>query len=130
MQHSVAQFDQLDKDSKSSIIELCIRATGQHLTRVSDSSQVGAMVVAAQSIKADGQHNIQWESMIIARAKLLKDVKNHGTARLRACDSVSLTTVLAASALVFFFFFFFFVLGIFVPVRHASQCSVVGLTQK
>ena len=57
MQHSVAQFDQLDKDSKSSIIELCIRAIGQHLTRVSDSSQVGAMVVAAQSIKADGQHN-------------------------------------------------------------------------
>ena len=127
MQHSVAQFDQLDKDSKSSIIELCIRAIGQHLTRVSDSSQVGAMVVAAQSIKADGQH-IQWESMIIARAKLLKDVKNHGTARLRACDSVSLTTVLAASALVVFCFFF--VLGIFVPVRHASQCSVVGLTQK
>ena len=128
MRHSVAQFDQLDKESKSSIIELCIRAIGQHLTRVSDSSQVGAMVVAAQSIKADGQH-ILWESMIIARAKLLKDVKNHGTARLRACDSVSLTTVLAASALVVFFFVFF-VLGIFVPVRHASQCSVVGLTQK
>ena len=43
LQHSVAQ---LDKDSKSSIMELCIRAIGQHLTRVSDSSQVGAIVVA------------------------------------------------------------------------------------
>ena len=60
--------------------------------------------------------------MITARAELLKDVKNHGMARLRACESHNL----AASALVVFFF----VLGIFVPVRHASQCSVVGLTQK
>ena len=58
MQHSVAQFDQLDKDSKSSIIELCIRAIGQHLTRVSDSSQVGAMVVAAQSIKAESAYSV------------------------------------------------------------------------
>ena len=59
--------------------------------------------------------------MITARAELLKDVKNHGMARLRACESHNL----AASALVVFF-----VLGILVPVRHASQCSVVGLTEK
>ena len=88
MQHSVAQFDQLDKDSKSSIMELCIRAIEQHLTRVSDSSQVGAMV---ESIKAESAYSVG-DGMITARAKLLKDVKNHGMARLRACDSVSLTT--------------------------------------
>ena len=91
MQHSVAQFDQLDKDSKSSIMELCIRAIGQHLTRVSDLSQVGATVVAAQSIKAESAYSVG-DGMITARAKLLKDVKNRGMARLRACDSVSLTT--------------------------------------
>ena len=58
--------------------------------------------------------------MITARAKLLKDVKNCAMARLRACESHNL----AASALVVC------VLGIFVPVRHARQCGVVGVTQK
>ena len=79
---------QLDKDSKSSIMELCRRTIGQYLTRVSDSSQVGAMVVAV----------IFSLSMITARAELLKDVKNHARARLRACESLNL----AASALVVF----------------------------
>ena len=55
--------------------------------------------------------------MITARAELLKDVKNHGMARLRACESHDL----AASALVIFFFFVFFCAWhqVFVPVRHA-----------
>ena len=122
LQHSVAQ---LDKDSNSSIMELCIRAIGQHLTRVSDSSQVGAMVASGNQSRLS--QYIQSESMITARAELLKDIKNHGMARLRACESHNL----AASCIGWFFFFcFFFVLGIFVLVRHASQCSVVGLTQK
>ena len=88
---------QLDKDSKSSIMELCIRVIGQHLTSL--------LFIASWSNGSGNQsrlsQHIQSESMITARAKLLKDVKNHGMARLRACESHNL----AVFALVFFFFF-------------------------
>ena len=46
---------QLDKGSKSSIMELCRHTTGQYLTRVYDSSQVGARL--SQHIQSEYDHS-------------------------------------------------------------------------
>ena len=117
---------QLDKDSKSSIMELCRRVTGQYLTRVSDSSQVGAMIVAVNQGSVSIFSLSIHVCMITARAEQLKDVKNHAMARLRAYESHNLV----ASALVVLCAWHFCASEACLPVRHASQCSVVRLTQK
>ena len=64
------------KDSKSSITELCRRAIGQHLTRDTDSSQVGAIAVTGSQSRLSW--HIQYEYCDYHRKNSLiklKDVK-------------------------------------------------------
>ena len=91
-------------------------------TNISGYTVCAMCSLVVKLLQAESAYSVG-QSMITARAELLKDIKNHGMARLRACESHNL----AASALIVFFFV---CAWHFVPVRHASQCSVVGLTQK